>query len=177
MRESEEAKITLESLPKGIKIIQVKDKGKGANFARNQGFKQVKTEFVLFSDNDIKWRETGIQSLLDALQEEDNASYSYGGYKMGNLVQCNLEFRADRLQMFNYISTMSLIRTKDFSGFDEDIERLQDWDLWLTMLDEGKSGVYCGEIIFETKKKDGISYNGKIDLETAVNIIKAKHLI
>ena len=177
MREKETAKITLESLPKGIEIVQVKDKGKGASWARNKGFKQVKTEFVLFSDNDIKWSKTGIQSLLDALQEDDNASYSYGGYKMGNLVQCNLEFRADRLQMYNYISTMSLIRTKDFPGFDEEIERLQDWDLWLTMLDEGKSGVYCGEIIFDTEQKDGISQNGKIDLETAVNIIKAKHFI
>ena len=61
--------------------------------------------------------------------------------------------------------------------FDEEIERLQDWDLWLTMLDEGKSGVYCGEIIFDTERKNGISQNGKIDLETAINIIKAKHLL
>ena len=176
MREEETAKITLDSLPKGIKTIQVKDKGKGASFARNQGFKQVKTEFVLFSDNDINWRKTGIQSLLDALLDSD-ASFSYGAYEMDGQIQCNEEFNEFHLMEYNYISTMSLIRTKDFPGFDEDIKRFQDWDLWLTMITDNKYGVYGGEVIFNTIDKDGISRNGELTCDEGVNIIKAKHLI
>lgn len=177
LRETDKATTTLKSLPKGIKTIQVKDKGKGANWARNEGFKQVDTEFVLFSDNDIKWRETGIQSLLDALQDDDDASYSYGAYTMAGQTLCNQEFNEFQLLDHNYISTMSLIRSKDFPGFDESLERFQDWDLWLTMLGEGHVGTYCGEVIFDTELKDGISKNGNMSLVEGINIIKAKHLL
>ncbi len=167
----------MKSLPKGIKIIQIKDKGKGANWARNEGFKQVNTEFVLFSDNDINWSKTGIQSLLDTLLEHDGASYSYGAYEMAGHIQCDQEYNEFQLMEYNYISTMSLIRTKDFPGFDEEIKRFQDWDLWLTMMEADKRGVYCGEVVFDTPYKDGISKNGDMGLLEAVNIIKAKHLL
>lgn len=151
----------------------ISDKGKGANWARNEGFKQVKSEYVLFSDNDINWRQNGIQSLLMALEEHPEASYSYGAYEMGGQTQCDMEFDENVLRVGNFISTMSLIRTKDFVGFDEKINRFQDWDLWLTMLEQGKTGVYCGEVIFDTPVREGISTGD--DLIEAFNVIRNKH--
>ena len=47
-----------------------------------------------------------------------------------------------------YIHTTSLIRKKDFPGFDENIKRLQDWDLWLTMLEQGKRGIWIPKYLF-----------------------------
>jgi len=167
--------MTLKSLPKVKKIVSSDDDLKGANWARNEGFKGVDTEYVLFSDNDINWHENALESLLDTLERTPEASYSYGAYKIGSITQCNEKFNADELRKRNYISTMSLIRTKDFPGFDEKIQRFQDWDLWLTMLEQGKTGVYCGRIIFDTPLKDGITHNGKLTLFEAYNIIKDKH--
>ena len=153
----------------------VKDQNRGANWARNEGFKQVDTEFVLFSDNDINWRENGISSLLEALESHPEASYSYGAYQMDGEIYCDREFDPIALTETNYISTMSLIRTKDFPGFDENIKRFQDWDLWLTMLADGKYGVYCDEIIFDTEKKKGISYMNPEPIEEAYKAIRDKH--
>jgi len=57
-----------------------------------------------------------------------------------------------------YITTTSLIRAKDFPGFDESLKKFQDWDLWLTMLEQGKIGVWIPEVLFSAKpRKAGIS--------------------
>jgi hypothetical protein len=73
-------------------------------------------------------------------------------------VRCDSPWSARRLRDFkrgNIVSTMSLVRKRDFPGFDESIRRLQDWDVWLTMLSQGKKGVHCGSVIFETITKQG----------------------
>jgi len=177
-KKGQTAEITLNSLPKGIKTIVIDDlEGRGANWARNEGFKSVDTEFVLFSDNDINWHENAVESLLEALESHPEASYSYGAYEMGGEMYCDMEFDDNVLRLSNFISTMSLVRTKDFPGFDENIKRFQDWDVWLTMLADNKKGVYCGRTIFDTKIRDGITYNGKVGIREAFIAIKAKHHI
>jgi len=170
------AEITLNSLPKGVKVVVVDDVDcKGANWARNEGFKQVDTEYVLFSDNDINWHPGAIESLLKTLERNPDASYAYGWYEMGGRYYCDLDFDPKILRLSNYISTMSLIRTKDFPGFDENIKRFQDWDLWLTMLEQGKEGVQCNKVIFDTAVRDGITYNGEVGINEAFMAIKNKH--
>lgn len=156
----------------------VKDKGRGANWARNEGFKQVDTEFVLFSDNDIKWKEHGIESLLTIL-DKTKANYSYGRYMIGDQVWSHQQYDPQLLKKENYISTMSLWRTKDFPGFDENIVRLQDWDVYLTAMEQGKRGVYCNDLVFTTDIKEGITYDENLNPFTnyleAERIIKLKH--
>lgn len=173
-REGENADTTIESLAsqtfQDFSIIVSYDENKGAQYARNKGFKKVNTEFVLFSDNDIEWKPEALEILLKTLQNNPEKSYAYCGYEMEGLIQCNVEFDENILKQMNYISTMSLIRTSDFPGFDEEIKRFQDWDLWLNMLSRSKTGVYCGKILFSTKPS-GIT---KGDPTEAVNIIKSK---
>jgi len=59
------------------------------------------------------------------------------------------------------------------------IKRLQDWDLWLTMLKNGKYGAYCDDLIFETKVRKGITYGENLNphdtFEEAERAIKQKH--
>ncbi len=161
---------------KDFEIVIVPDQGKGACWARNEGFKQVKTEFVLFSDDDIKWKSRALETLLKTLKMSPKASYSYGRYLLAGKIWSHEGFDARNLKDHNYISTMSLIRTKDLpeKPFDESIKRLQDWDLWLTLLEQGKRGVYCEDLIFETDLKDGISHNGYNYLD-AILTVRKKH--
>ena len=87
---------------------------------------------------------------------------------------CNQPFDAAAIKRKNFISTMSLVWTKDHPGFDPKIKRLQDWDVWLTMLASGKTGVYSETHIFDTKKRAGITYNS-IGWKEALQVIKNKH--
>lgn len=166
---------------KNFKVVVVYDQGKGANWARNKGFESVDTEFVLFSDDDIRWLPRGVESLRNALDINPEVSYSYGSFMLDEDLISSEQFSADLLRGdHNFISTMSLIRSADFPGFDEQIKRLQDWDLWLTMLENGKVGIHCGEIIFVTSRNNstGISsfcVPGLLSLEEAEYIIKTKH--
>jgi glycosyltransferase involved in cell wall biosynthesis len=179
--QKEPLRTTLDSLERqtfrDFETIVVFDEGCGANWARNQGFAQVRTPLVIFSDDDIRWYAEAFECLLLALQENPQASYAYGAYRMGTLVQCNQPFDAKILLRHNIASTMSMIRSDHFPGFDERIERLQDYDLWLTMLERGHVGVYCGRLIFETDYRPGITYGSRMSYDEAFEIIRVKHAV
>jgi len=161
-RMTEDAKITLDSLSnqtfKDFKTVVVPDQRKGANWARNEGFKQCDTEFVLFSDNDINWKSNALEVMMETLRAFPRATYTYGRFKVGDKIWGHELFNPTLLLTANYISTMSLIRAKDFPGFDEELVGYQDWDLWLNLLlNHKKRGVYCNELIFTTEPREGIS--------------------
>jgi Glycosyl transferase family 2 len=157
-------------------IIIVRDFAQcGANWARNQGFRHVRSEFVLFSNDDISWKPDALAVLLGTLQAAPDAAYAYGSYHLGRDLLCLDQFGPDLLRQRNYISTMSLIRSEAFPGFDESIKMLQDWDLWLTMLAQGKRGVHCGRTIFHTGRRRGITLNEEVTVEQAVHTIRQKH--
>lgn len=174
----EDAQVTLDSLKlqtyQNFKIVIVPDQNRGANWARNEGFKQCDTEFVLFSDNDITWKPNALEVLMGTLRHFHRASYAYGRFKIGENIWGHQMFNPVRLLTANYISTMSLIRSEDFKlsgGFDENIKGYQDWDLWLNLLiNHNKRGVYCNELVFTTESRDGISRNrDELECGRAIN--------
>jgi glycosyltransferase involved in cell wall biosynthesis len=155
-------------------IIIINDLIGNANIARNSGLRLVYTPFVLFSDNDINWFPGALQLMMETLMNDSLISYAYGSYVMDNKKRCYNEFDPLELKRRNYISTMTIVRTAEHPGWDENIKRLQDWDVWLTMLAAGKVGKYVGENIFTTPVRDGITKGG-IGWTEAVGAIRAKH--
>lgn len=172
--------LTIESLYSqsfnNFDIVVINDTEGNANKARNRGLGMVTTPFVLFSDNDIDWMPDALGQLYETLKREPSKSYSYGSYLMEGKTWCNKRFDKAALKQKNYISTMSLVRTMDHPGFDPQIKRLQDWDVWLTMLRKNKTGIYTGTNIFITNKRAGITYNS-IGWNEALAAIKLKHNI
>jgi len=61
----------------------------------------------------------------------------------------------DRLKKMNYIHTTALIKRSAFpkEGFDLSLKKFQDWDLWLTMLEAGHSGMWIDEFLFKVKPR------------------------
>ena len=161
-------------------IIIANDEGKGQNYARNEAFQRSTAEWVLTSDNDIQWYPDGIQNLADALDNHPEASYSYGAYQLGKEIKCHQDFSARSLRKLNFISSMALIRRDALwdRPFDEDVNRYTDWHMWLTLLDQGKVGVFCGEIVFKTAIRDGMTFlNGKRKRTPNYRkVIMSKHL-
>jgi glycosyltransferase involved in cell wall biosynthesis len=126
------------------------------NAARNRGARDARGEFLLFCDADIIMRPDFLEKSLAALQAHPEASYAYVSFKFGWKTFRLWPFDADRLRKVNYIHTTSLMRRTHFPGFDESIKKLQDWDLWLTMLEQGRSGVWIPEVLMTAIPHRGI---------------------
>ena len=132
---------------------------KGAPAARNKGFEVSKGEYVLFCDADVVMKPNMLARMLCALQSDSKASYAYSSFYFGFKKFTVPTFSAGKLKGMNYIHTTSLIRRADFPKFDESLRRFQDWDLWLTMLSQGKVGVGISEVLFSVKpRRLGISH-------------------
>ncbi len=166
---------TLRTLRHPVEVVVASDEGKCAPFARNKGFRLVRTPLVLFCDGDISWRPGGVAALVDTLKAHPEAAYAYGAYQMEGVVIGREPWSASRLRANNFVSTMSVLRVESFPGWDESLQRLQDWDLWLTVLERGGSGVSCDRVVFDTEKRRGISFGGRISWEEARAIVARKH--
>lgn len=126
-----------------------RQENKGAPAARNKGFALSKGEYIIFWDADIVALDTRmIEKMFEALTAHPEVGYVYSDFYFGKKKMHAGAFDADRLKHVNYITTTSLIQRKDFPGFDESLKKFQDWDVWLTMLGEGKVGYYVSGYLF-----------------------------
>ncbi len=129
----------------------------GANRARNRGFKLSQGDMVLFLDADIKMRADMIERLKSTLDKNPEASYAYSRFLYGFKKFRVGDFDEEKLKQMPYIHTSSLIRREDFPGFDESVKRLQDWDLYLTMLERECRGIFVPEYLFKIYTQGSMS--------------------
>ncbi len=135
------------------KITLINQENRGSNAARNRGYEVSSGELLLFCDADITMDVDMIDAMVQSLDNHPEASYAYSSFKYGWKLFKLQPFDPAQLKKLNYIHTTSLIRREDFPGFDEKINRLQDWDLWLTMLHQGKKGWWINEVLFTVKPR------------------------
>lgn len=136
----------------GIKIEWLHNiENHGAPYSRNKGFRKSKGGYLLFCDADVILRNDSLELMLDTLNNHPEASYVYPSFKYGRKLFKLWNFDADKLRQMPYIHSSALIRREHFpeKGWDESLKKLQDWDLWLTMLDEGHSGLWINEVLFQ----------------------------
>jgi len=122
----------------------------GAPAARNRGYQEAKGEYLFFCDADAVLHPQALETLLAYLENNPSVSYAYSSFMWGKKLFKLGDFDPEKLKKMPYIHTMSLIKRSDYpaNGWDESIKKLQDWDLWLTMLEEGHVGVFVPEVLF-----------------------------
>jgi glycosyltransferase involved in cell wall biosynthesis len=153
----------------------------GAQAARNTGAMFARHSYLIFQDSDFIFEECAVSQLLDGLMDDPEAAYAYGDMMLqadeSSSVRLRSQpFRGDKLRSGNYIGMPSLIRNECFIGFDEDIERFQDWDMWLGMLEAGMRGVYTGSLVgTHFISRDSISHS--VDGKKAREVILEKHRV
>ena len=130
------------------RITVIDQANQGRNPARTRGFKESQGDFLIFLDSDIKMRSDMLELLYQALVQNPGASYAYSSFRFGGKLFKGFPFDPERLRQLNYIHTSALIRGEDFPGFDPVIKKFQDWDVWLTMLGQGKCGVFVDQVLF-----------------------------
>lgn len=123
----------------------------GAPAARNRGAREAAGAYLLFCDADVTLKPEALQKMVDALAANPEASYAYSDYYFGNIFFDLSTVQPEDLRQRPYIHTTSLIHAKDFPGFDEQLQRFQDWDLWLTLLEQNKHGVYIPKTLLKVQ--------------------------
>jgi len=159
----------------GDQISVISQENRGAAAARNKGAAKAKGKYLFFCDADIILNPLCLEKMVRALELNPFASFCYSSFLFGRHMFKALPYSVDRLKRLNYISTMSMLRSRDFIGFDETLKRFQDWDLWLRLAKLGKTGLAWPEFLFKGPLiRAGISGQNR-NKEQAVNIIKKKH--
>jgi len=124
---------------------------RGANAARNRGNREARGEYIIFCDADVIMKEKMLEVMAETLAKNPQASFCYSSFLWGNKLFKLWPYDAAKLKQMPYIITTSLIRREYFPGFDEKIKKFQDWDLWLTMLEQGHTGVWIDQMLFKVQ--------------------------
>ena len=141
-----------------LKLISYQNNRANPNIARNRGYQEASGQYLLFCDDDIEMQPDLLAKMKATLDKHLQPAYTYSSFYFGRKKFRLWPFDAQRLRQMPYIHTCSLIRREYFPGFDINIKKLQDWDLWLTMLTNKQTGIWIPEFLFKVNpKKDGIS--------------------
>ncbi len=134
-------------------------KNLGAPAARNRGFNAAKGDYLFFCDADAFLYPQALLVMKEALDNNLDFAYCYSSFYWGRKLFKLAPFNPDRLKKEPYIHTMSLIRRSDFpeTMWDESIKKFQDWDLWLTMLENDKKGYFIDQVLFKVLPGGSIS--------------------
>lgn len=158
------------------------EKNRGQNAAKNTGLKKAKGEFVFFADSDDIYYPNCLEELAEALEKNPKASYSYCDFNFkrvdSNKVKLNQtgKFELDRLKRKSYFNGSSLFRRNELISPDEKIRRFTDWDLFLSLAEQNKFGVWVQKPLFESHfRRESISSGGDYDREFWRLKVQQKH--
>ncbi|MEA1963195.1 MAG: glycosyltransferase family A protein [Patescibacteria group bacterium] len=138
----------------GIKIEFIHNSvNHGAPYSRNKGFLKSKGEYVIFCDADLELFPDALDIMQNKLDNRKEAAYVYPGHIFGRKKFASFKFSENRLKQMPYIHSTALIRRACLPAlpWDENLKRLQDWDLWLSLLEKGHKGYWINKILFKVQ--------------------------
>ncbi len=133
------------------KITIINQPNQGASAARNAGGKIALAPLIIFCDADIIMKPKMLEVMKQNLDQHPEASYVYSSFKFGFKTFRLWPYDPNKLKQMPYIHTTSLMRKKDWPGFDKKLKRFQDWDLFLTMSERGYQGFWINQVLFTVK--------------------------
>ena len=130
----------------------------GAPYARNEGARLTTAPYLLFLDADVVLAPDALETFSATLDAHPECDFAYADFRWQGHLFRGQPFDLDALKSRNHISTMSILRRDAFTGFDETLNKFQDWDLWLTMALNGSKGVWIDRVLFAaSSNRKGIS--------------------
>ncbi len=174
----------------GILYHILNQKNNGAAAARNRGLANSAGEYIICWDADTIAQSIMLDRLYQNLIAHPDASFCYCQFYFGFKKIKSSSFDPVKLRQVNYIDTTTLVRRDHMVPFDATLKRFQDWDVWLTMIEQGRRGVFLEEPLFKKMVRGRKGYSSwfpsflfkipwKIDrvrkYELARDIVKRKH--
>lgn len=155
-------------------------KNGGAPKARNHGLYMATGKYVVFWDADCYVKPEGPKRWVEEL-EATGVDFVYFGYDFaqeGIPPFLSESFNKYSLTCGNYISSMTPVLRSKAPKWDESLEAAQDWDYWLTAVEQGLKGAWIEGSGFITDTYDsGLSSdkwsNEKRD--STIRAVRQKH--
>ena len=164
-----------------------KKENKGVVFCRNLAISKSSGEYILPLDGDDKIAPTFVEKAVSILNNSQNVRIAYSRVKYFGANEKEFElgpFSPESIIFSNCITNTSMYRKDDFlavGGYKEYMnEGLEDWDLWLSILEIAQNKKECAykidEILFfyrlfETKSRNtiGVDVLNKLYLLLIIN--------
>lgn len=155
----------------------------GVQRARNEGAKLAKGEYLCLWDCDCIIEPEASTAWVNIFTKYPEIGFVYSGYKFldekGGIA--SEPFDPWLLKCGNYISTNFPMRRELFPGMDESLKSLQDWDMWLSIVEKGAKGHFIPGYAFSTsyptlKSISGINCQDNV-WKDRVKAVKEKHCL
>lgn len=168
---------------KSLKIFNIKNSG--VAYARNYGIKKSNGKYILPLDADDKIGDTYIRKCISVLKE-DKADIVYclsRNFDANNKLVCLKEFSVKIMLQTNVVFCSAVFRRKDYDktiGYNSNmIYGLEDWDFWLSMIEQDLRFYRINEVLFYYRiKEKSRNYNVNKDTNLynkAVEQLKNNH--
>ncbi|MEZ3435956.1 MAG: glycosyltransferase family 2 protein [Lachnospiraceae bacterium] len=130
------------------RIIYIRNKeNMGANYSRNRGAAIAKGRYLAFLDSDNVWRKDKLEKQLTVLMNsEEDVAFAFSKEEVirekSVVVVPETDFKIKNLEKIlhnqNVIDTSTVLLKREVfekvGGFDEDMPRLQDWDIFFKII-------------------------------------------
>jgi glycosyltransferase involved in cell wall biosynthesis len=177
-------KEVIETAKKRKCVLVTVDEDKGAPYARNRGAEAATGDYLMFVDPDIYLNPGILKIYEEQFRKHPEVGFVYTSYEIltppGTPTQIIAGRKFDRYHLTcnNYISGANPVKREVFKGWDESLKSLQDWDMWLTITEDGTQGYFIEDFIgFKTEppRKGSISWDSYENWIERRTTVREKH--
>lgn len=146
--------------------------------AFNYGAKHASGDYLLFLDPEVYLYPGILREYKNKFEENPDVAFVYGHYDIEGIGRISgRTFSEYELYCANYISGAYPVRKEAFKGWDPEIKSLQDWDMWLSVVDAGGKGLFFEMPCFTTAppEQGGISHDSATNWLDRYNKVRIKH--
>jgi len=152
-----------------IRYIRTTQNSGHDSLPKNMGIRAADGEYVCFLDDDDEYRIDALK-ILTRYADESKAEVVYGDYLIDGKPGWSIDFSGTRLAQHNYISMIVAMTRREalisVGGFDQDIPKFKDWNLWLRLHKSGASFLHIPIIVAHAyNSQGGISDSVKVETD------------